>query len=169
MNDEIYPPVAGPNDEWRRLASPGVTPTEAEGSRLGHCCLSFAFPQSAPFSACSAVSALKRAACYRSPLTRRGEKQDGGPEMPVAGISSEKVECSPFPVPLFPSPFSPLNPRPVFGDTLSHRPSGRFPRQSRQTGNSTGLNGLHHLPRRAEGWTTRALTSSCVYRRVLSV
>jgi len=86
-------------------ASPGVTPTEAEGSRLGHCRLPFAFPQSAPFSACSAVSALKRAACYRSPAARRGEiprgrdrLQDGGrkwskvqsprskvgPEMPVA-------------------------------------------------------------------------------------
>ena len=27
--------IRRPNDEWRRLASPGVTPTEAEGSRLG--------------------------------------------------------------------------------------------------------------------------------------
>ena len=91
-----------PNDEWRRLVSPGVTPTEAEGSRLGHCCLSFAFPQSATFSACSAVSALKRAACYRSPAARRGKSRMGGDgNASVPGISSEKVACPLFP-PLFP-------------------------------------------------------------------
>jgi len=82
MNDE----VRNPNDERQADKSrmsprpkrrPALSAVEW-GSRLGHCCLSFAFPQSAPFSACSAVSALKRAAFYLSPAARRGEKQDGG-------------------------------------------------------------------------------------------
>ena len=49
------------------------------------------------------------------------------------------------------------------------KPAGRFLRRSLQTGNTTGLKALHHLPRKAEGWTTRALTSSCAYRRALAV
>ena len=88
--------VAGCHPD-RDLSAVALAKAEAEGSRLGHCCLSFAFPQSAPFSACSAVSALKRAACYRSPgqaggIPRgRDRLQDG-----VAGNACRRKCLSPI-------------------------------------------------------------------------
>ena len=100
--DRMTNQTQNPNDEWRRLASPGVTPTEAEGARLG---------TSNALSGRGLTAAEKRLAARPGvvPAPTGRARRDyavagggnpegsgqaagwGGTEIAVPGITSEKV------------------------------------------------------------------------------